>query len=274
MLLEIEGLRGGYGKKDICRGISCELDRGQVLSVLGPNGCGKTTFFRLLLGFLAPSGGEIRIDGVSALEMSKRELAKLIAYIPQHHTPIFSYTVLEIIIMGRASHFSAFDKPRETDRAKAFAAMEMLKILPLANQKYTALSGGQRQMVLIARALCQEAKILVMDEPGASLDYANNQLVMDVVAELARRGYGIIMSTHSPEQPFSAADRVLLLKEGKTAAFGPPEEAITGETLEQVYGIEMDVVSICDRYRRKHTLCIPVKQQTEAGEEKDGLQEI
>lgn len=259
MLFETKMLRGGYGNGDICKGIDCTVDSGEILSVLGPNGCGKTTFFRLVLGFLSPTGGGIFIDGRSSVTFTKQELARLVAYIPQHHNPIFSYTAMEIITMGRASHFSAFESPRPIDRREAFTAMEKLQILPLANKSYTSLSGGQRQLVLIARAICQDARIFVMDEPGASLDYANHQLLMDVVSDLAKEGYGIIMSTHSPEHPFSIAHKALLMKDGKTEAFGSPETAITSGVLERVYGIEMDVVSVTDRYGRKRTLCVPVK---------------
>lgn len=258
MLLKVSNLRGGYDGTDICRGISCQLEKGEILSVLGPNGCGKTTFFRLLLGSLTPSAGEIIVNGKKSSELTKKELAHEIAYIPQHHSPIFAYTVLEIILMGRASHFSAFDKPRQNDLDRAFAAMEMLHIVHLANTKYTALSGGQRQMVLIARAICQDAKIFVMDEPGASLDYANHQLLMEVIVELAEKGYGIVMSTHSPEHPFSIAHKVLLLNQGANVSFGPPSKAITSQLLEAVYGIEMDIVQIPDRYGKIHTLCIPL----------------
>lgn len=258
MLLKVSDLRGGYGKKDICQGISFELDKGEILSVLGPNGCGKTTFFRLLLGSLSTSGGKILINGRDRSEFSKKELAREIAYIPQHHSPIFAYSVLEIILMGRASHFSAFEKPREKDLERAFSALEMLHIEHLANSPYTALSGGQRQLVLIARAICQDAKIFVMDEPGASLDYANHQLLMEVIVELASKGYGIIMSTHSPEHPFSIAHKVLLLNKGANVSFGPPAKAITSKVLEEVYGIEMDIVHIPDRYGKTHTICLPL----------------
>lgn len=258
MLLEVTGLRGGYDGTDICKGISFQLDKGEILSVLGPNGCGKTTFFRLLLGSLRASTGKILINGQDSSQFTKKELARQIAYIPQHHSPIFAYSVLEIILMGRASHISSMSRPREQDRERAFAAMEMLHIEHLANQKYTALSGGQRQMVLIARAICQDARIFIMDEPGASLDYANHQLLMEVIVELADKGYGIIMSTHSPEHPFSIAHKVLLLNNGTNVAFGPPQEAITSQVLEKVYGIEMDIVQIPDRYGKTHTLCIPL----------------
>ena len=259
MLLEVQDLSGGYGSGDIVKGVSCAADAGEILCLVGPNGCGKTTLFRLMLGHLTATGGSIRIDGQDALSLSPKALANLVAYIPQHHAPVFAYTVLDMVIMGRASHFSAFDAPKAVDRDAAFDALEKLNIAHFANRKYTALSGGQRQMVLIARAICQSAKMFIMDEPGASLDYANQQLLMEVVADLAARGYCIVMSTHSPEHPASIGHKVLLMKEGRVAAFGAPEAVITPEILEKVYDIEMDVATVQDRYSTAHTICLPVR---------------
>lgn len=259
MLLEISSVYGGYGGRDIVKGVSCHVDCRDVLCLVGPNGCGKTTLFRLMLGSLPISSGKIQIDGQDIRTLSQKELARLIAYIPQYHTPIFAYTVLDVVIMGRASHFSSFETPKAPDRTAAFEALEKVHALHLANQKYTALSGGQRQLVLIARAICQAAKIFVMDEPAANLDYANHQLLMEVIADLAEHGYCIIMSTHSPEHPFSIGSKVLLMKNGQAAGFGTPEETITPQTLHEVYDIEMDVVTLYDRYGVKRTLCLPVK---------------
>lgn len=263
MLLEVEQVRGGYGKGDIVKGVSCFADHGDILCLLGPNGCGKTTLFRLLLGSIPILGGEIRIDGRSTKQLSSKELASLIAYIPQYHTPVFSYTVLDVVIMGRAAYFSAFDTPKKEDREAAFAALEKVHALHLANKIYTSLSGGQRQLILIARAICQSAKVFVMDEPAANLDYANHQLLMDVVENLAEKGYCVVMSTHSPEHPASIGSRVLMMREGKVAAFGTPNEVITPENLERVYGIEMDVITTKDRYGAERTICLPVKQAAE-----------
>ena len=254
MLLTIENVFGGYGNGDVLKGISCNADYGDVLCLLGPNGCGKTTLFRMMLGTLPVTDGKIAIDGKNIHDFTTKALANMIAYIPQYHSPVFAYTVLDVVIMGRASHFSAFETPKEPDREAAFFALEKVNALHLANKKYTSFSGGQRQLVLIARAICQSAKIFIMDEPAANLDYANHQLLMNVISGLARQGYCIIMSTHSPEHPFSVGTKVLLMKTGKVVGFGTPKEVITSETLQSVYDIEMDVITAHDRYGCERTI--------------------
>lgn len=263
MLLEIENVFGGYGNGDILKGVSCSADYGDVLCLLGPNGCGKTTLFRMILRALPAAKGNIMLAGKNINKYSTKELANMIAYIPQYHSPVFAYTVLDVVIMGRASHFSAFETPKAPDREATFAALEKVNALHLANKKYTSLSGGQRQLVLIARAICQSAKIFIMDEPAANLDYANHQLLMEVIAGLARQGYCIIMSTHSPEHPFSVGNKVLLMKSGEVYGFGSPKETITSEALQSVYDIEMDVITTHDRYGCERTICLPVNHSYE-----------
>lgn len=260
MLLEINEVCGGYGGADIVRGISCHADKHDVLCLVGPNGCGKTTLFRLILGSIPVTGGSIKIDGRDIKGLSPKQLANLIAYIPQYHSPVFAYTVLDVVTMGRASHFSSFEAPREIDREAAFAALKKVNALELANKKYTSLSGGQRQLSLIARAICQSAKIFVMDEPAANLDYANRQLLMDVISDLSAEGYCIVMSTHSPEHPFSVGSKALLMKAGRVAGFGSPKDVITADSLKSVYDIEMDVITVRDRYNVARTICLPVKK--------------
>jgi iron complex transport system ATP-binding protein len=263
VLLEITDLYGGYGAEDIIKGVSFTADEGEVLCLVGPNGCGKSTLFRLILRSLQATGGIIQIDGKDTQSLSPKALANLIAYIPQQHTPIFTYTVLDIVIMGRASHFSAFETPKPVDRDAAFDALKAMGIEHLANRTYTSLSGGQRQMIIIARAICQSAKIFVMDEPAANLDYANQQLLMDVITALAEKGYLVIMSTHNPEHLFTVGQKVILMHEGRVAAFGKPDEVITSGILEEIYGIEMDIVKVTDRHGKTRTICLPVKPVTD-----------
>lgn len=260
MLLELQNVCGGYGSGDVIKGMTCGVDASQILCLMGPNGCGKTTLFRLLLGSLPLSGGKILIDGRDAGQLSPKERSRLIAYIPQHHTPVFSYSVLDMVALGRAPHLGMLQSPGSRDRELAYAALEKVNIVHLADRRYTALSGGQRQLVLIARTICQSARIFVMDEPAASLDYANHQLVMDVTRELAKEGYCIVMSTHSLEHPASAASKILLMSEGRSTAFGAPGEILTPENLEKAYGIEMDVAAVVDRYGVRRTICLPVRK--------------
>ena len=260
MSFEIKNLSGGYGNGDVCKEISCKVDYNEILCVLGPNGCGKSTLFKLILGLIKKSNGNITLDGETLCGISERELAKKIAYIPQQHNPLFAFSVLEIVLMGRTSHFKSFSMPCKNDIEEAKNALEKLGILNLANKNYTLLSGGQRQLVLIARAICQQAKILVMDEPTANLDYANAQKVMSVIRAIAKDGYIVILSTHSPEQPFSCGSKVLLMNKGKIHDFGNPLNVLTTENLYDVYGIEMDIVQVKDRTGVTRTLCLPINE--------------
>ncbi len=260
MMIEAKNVSGGYGPKIVCHDISFTLSKGEMLCVAGPNGSGKSTLFRLLLGFNPLSGGEVSFDGKSLQQLSAKQLADHIAYIPQNHNPIFSYSVLEVVLMGRVNHFAYFSTPKPVDEDIAQNCLSMLKISHLAEQDYTTLSGGQRQLVLIARALAQEAQILMMDEPAASLDYANGQLILEAVADLRQSGYAVIMSTHSMDTPFACADKVLLLKQGYVHSYGTPLATLTAENLQQVYGIEMDVMQVKDRNNHLRYFCLPVQK--------------
>ncbi len=258
MAFELRNLSGGYGGDDVCKDISCKVEKQQILCVLGPNGSGKSTLFKLILGLIKKSKGDILYEGRSIYDLSDRELAKIIAYIPQQHNPMFAFPVLDIVLMGRTSHFRNFSMPGKQDIEMAEKALEKLGILDLANHNYMQLSGGQRQLVLIARAICQDSKILIMDEPAANLDFANTHKVMGIIKMLAGDGYIIILSTHSPEQPFSCGDIVALMKEGEIHSFGRPLKVLTRENLLDVYGINMDIVQVRDSQGQMRSLCLPV----------------
>ena len=258
MELTARGLSCGYGKRPVIRGIDLSLSEGEVLCVLGPNGSGKTTLLKALMRFLPLTDGRVEMDGTDAKELPLAAFARIMSYIPQTHTPAFSYTVEEMSMMGRAGHIPPLGTPGKRDKEAVEEALKKLHILHLKDQYYTEISGGERRLALIARALCQQARILVMDEPSSDLDYANQQLVQDTVRELKREGYGIILSTHAPEYPFSVATRVLLLKNGETVAYGPPEDALRAETLLQAFGVPMDVAEVTDSRGNKRKMCLPI----------------
>ena len=256
-MLSARDLAIGHDGKLIGSGLSLDVRPGEILCLLGPNGCGKTTLFKTLLGLIPSLGGEVRVDGASLARMSRAQIAHAIAYVPQQHAPPFPYEAIEIVLMGRTARLGAFAQPGAADRRVAESALERLGIADLARRDYSRLSGGQRQLVLIARALAQEAPLLVMDEPTASLDFGNQARVLADVAKLARDAdtdeRGVILSTHDPDQAFSLGADVLLMRDGEIVGRGRPEEALTGETLSAVYGVPVSV----ERTESGRLVCAP-----------------
>lgn len=259
MKLETEHLSFFYGKRQILNEISLTLEPGQVLCVLGPNGVGKSTMFRCILGLQKGYHGSIRLDGREVSTMKPRELAHCIAYIPQSSTSVFSYSVLHTVLMGTTSQLNTMANPGEAQERAALAALERLGIAHLKDRSADTLSGGERQLVLIARALAQDAPLLLMDEPTASLDYGNAVRVMEMVASLAREGYGVILSTHDPAQVLSWGTKAVILQDGKVAAYGTPETAVTEPMLSQIYGVPVRIASVMVDGDR-HRVCVPLKR--------------
>ena len=227
--------RGGH---TALQNVSFTAEPGELLSVLGPNGAGKSTLFRCILGGLPDYGGSILLDGRDARTLGQRALAAHIAYIPQIHRPTFGYSVLDTALMGLTRQLSPFRAPSPQQEGRAMSALEQLGVAQLAARSFSELSGGQQQLVLIARALCQQADILVMDEPTSSLDYGNQLRLLRCVRELARRGYTVILSTHDPQHALRFAHRVLALSGGEVAAFGATNDVLTPELLRTLYGVD------------------------------------
>lgn len=254
MSIEVSKLYFSYGNHLILDDISFTAEDNQLLSILGPNGAGKSTMFHCILGLLNGYKGKVLLNGTDIKGLSAKEMAKLVAYIPQSHYPSFNFSVFDMVLMGTSIQFSTISSPGKKQIKLAEEALERLGIEHLKNRGYTQISGGERQLALIARALVQEAKVLIMDEPTANLDFGNQVRVMSVIKSLTKDGYTIIQSTHNPEQAFLFSDVVLALKEGKVLASGIPYEVFTEPLIEKLYGIDVKMKTL---YEGKVKVCIP-----------------
>ena len=254
MSIEVKNLSFSYGDRPVLHDISFSVERGEFLSILGPNGVGKSTLFRCVLGLLSGYTGQVLVDGVDARSFSTREAARHIAYIPQSSRSIFNYSVFDIVLMGRTSGLSTFRSPGKKDKEICQWAMEKVGITRLSDRCFHRLSGGEQQLVLIARALVQKAPILMLDEPTANLDFGNQLLVLEQARSLAREGYTVIQTTHHPEQSYMFSDRILAIQKGRVLTEGRPADVLTPANIQALYGVDVDIVSL---YEDKARICIP-----------------
>ena len=246
MSVAVQNLCFSYGGDPVLQDVTFRAEYGELWSVLGPNGAGKSTLFRCILGLLRPSSGNICIDGIPISSLSARELARKIAYIPQSHNPAFAFSVLDTVLMGTTAQLGSFESPKQKQIREAEDALEQLGIFHLRDRGYGNISGGEQQLALIARAIAQQAKILIMDEPSASLDFGNRLRVMQTVRALTRDGYTVIQSTHDPDQAYRYSDRILALRGGCVLALGTPSETVTSPLISELYGTGVEVCSIRD----------------------------
>lgn len=243
-MLEVRSLAFGFPGRVVGRDVSFSLAAGEVMCVLGPNGGGKTTLFRTLLGLLERHSGSISIQAEPLESLSRGQIARAVGYVPQGHAGYFAYTVREMVLMGRTAHLAPFAAPGGTDRSVAERVLNALGIAQLAEKPVTEISAGERQLALVARALAQEPRLLVMDEPTASLDFGNQVRVLQTISELAASGIAILFSTHDPDHAFLSAHRALLLGQGRALEIGPPREVIRADTLERLYGVSIEVLPV------------------------------
>jgi iron complex transport system ATP-binding protein len=257
MKLEARDLAFGYRHHRVGHDVSLSLEAGEVVCLLGPNGGGKTTLFRTLLGLLPAQGGRVILGGDDLSALPRREIARRIAYVPQVHTGHFPFTVRDVVLMGRTAHLAPFASPSHADLDAAEAALSRFDLAHLADSVYTQISGGERQLTLLARALAQAAPLMVMDEPTASLDFGNQVKVLERVIELARSGIGVLLSTHDPDQAFLLAHRVALLHNGTLAALGTPHEVLTPAALHMLYGVDVSIAKVGDAVYGERPVCVP-----------------
>jgi iron complex transport system ATP-binding protein len=251
--LAVEALSFGYRGRVVGSDVSFTVAPGEVLCLLGANGGGKSTLFKTVLGLLPALAGRIVLDGEDMGAWDAPRRARAFGYVPQSGAGQFPFTVREMVLMGRVAHRAAFAAPNDADRDAAEAALDSLGIAGLAERDWLRISGGERQLGLIARALAQEPRVLVLDEPTANLDFGNQLRVLNHVRTLASRGLAVLFSTHHPEQAFACATHVALLHDGALARIAEPEQAITSETMALLYGVDVEIVSV----GRTMKACVP-----------------
>lgn len=248
-LLEVDSVTFGYEGADIFYNLSFELEPGEVFCLVGPNGCGKTTLLDCLLGINKIRGGAITLEGSDISGFKPRDIARKIAYVPQAHEKTFPYTVKEIVLMGRAVYTGFFSSPSVQDTKIVEEALEIVGIADFVDRPYTRLSGGEGQLVMIARALAQKSSIIIMDEPTAHLDFKHELTVLETIVRLVKdTGVSIIMATHFPNHAFYFENnlvrtRVAMMSRRSFSKVGKPSEVLTEENLKELYDICAKVVS-------------------------------
>jgi len=260
--LEVKNATFSYdGKRNIFEDISFSVDPGDVFCILGPNGTGKSTLLRCLCNLYRLNAGNICIDGMDIKSYPPKKLAKKIGFIPQIHTPTFPYSVLHVVMMGRTPHMNTFAMPSQIDKEIALEALRTVNSEHLSDKAYTELSGGQMQLVLMARVLAQEPEILLLDEPTSHLDVCNQINTIEMVRKLSRRGLALVMTSHFPDHTFLASNKVGIMKDKNFLAMGPVDEVVTEENMQGTYGVPIKIIRIGGEINRK--IAIPVIREYE-----------
>lgn len=234
--IQIKQVRFSYDKEYILKGIDAEFHGAGMYAVFGPNGSGKSTLLKCCSGIMIPQKGTIELQGKSLNQMTNKERSRQIAYVPQEHRMSFPFTVEEVVLMGRTPHLGGLGNPSKEDAAAAHKAMERIGILDLRADAYTNLSGGQRQLVLLARALAQDTPVIILDEPTSALDFKNQLRVYTLLRELAEKGKMVIACTHDPNHVKWFCDKALILKDGEVLCQGEVKDTLTEECLKELYG--------------------------------------
>jgi iron complex transport system ATP-binding protein len=256
VILETRGLGFGYGKTGdpVFEDLDLSVEAGELFCILGPNGIGKSTLLKCLAGIERPTSGHVRLLDKDLASYSRSAAARITAYVPQMHQGAFAFTVFDAVLMGRAPHVGPFSSPSARDRRIAGQAIESLGIGHLAEKPYTEISGGERQLVLFARILAQEPRLLLLDEPTSHLDFGNQIQVLALVQSLAEQGMAVIMTSHFPDHAFLVSHTAAIMREGGFEVQGDPLDVITEDRLSAAYGASVRLVDL-DGYGR---ICVPL----------------
>lgn len=254
LMLEVDSLAYSYGNGTVFENVSFSLKIGDVMCILGPNGAGKSTLIKCIAGIFKPAAGSVRIMGEDTASLGAMEIARSIGYVPQQNEVIFPFTVLDFVMMGRTPHIPLFSSPNNKDMDIAREALSMVGVADLADRTVSSLSGGQRQIVLIARALAQQPALLLLDEPTAHLDFGNQILVLETVQKLAAKGMSILMNTHMPDHAFLVGNSAAALTENKLVAVGEVKTVVNSQIMSSLYGVKVAVREMEDIKRK---VCVP-----------------
>lgn len=258
MKLEAKDVQCGWDEgKPVQRFVTFSVESGEVCCILGPNGCGKTTLLKTMMGLLPAQAGKVALDGKNVRRVAPKDRARAMAYVSQGHRPPFAYRVRDVVLFGRTGRVG-LGQPSARDRQVADGALSDMGIYHLRDEHYTDISGGELQLVMIARALAQQPQILVLDEPTAALDYGNAMRVVAKVRELAERGYGVLMTTHSPDHAFMLDSNVVLLQRERPMQFGPAQHVITERNMRDAYGVNVETKEFLTRDGGVVRMCAPV----------------
>ena len=248
-IISVSGLSFRYGgsRQTVLCDLSIEIPAGEITAVLGPNGSGKTTLLRLLLGLLRPQQGKVLIAGRPQESYSRRDLSQMIGLVPQEEHIPFDFSILEYVLMGRAPYLGPLEMPGEEDCRAARAALDTAGLAHLQDRSLPTLSGGERQLATVARALAQKPRILLLDEPAAHLDLGNKSHLLDIMRALAVEGVTQVFTTHDPNLATSVARFAVLIRHGQILDAGPTEAILTPEKLSATYGVPVQVFQVDGR---------------------------
>jgi iron complex transport system ATP-binding protein len=258
-ILEVKNASFSYEKGHrIFENVSLSLQEGQILSIIGPNGSGKSTLLSCLADLLRLKSGEIILEGRPQRSFRKKELARIIGYVPQSYVPTYGYTVRDYVVMGRAPYIGILGSPGKKEYALAEAAIDKMGISRLANRPYTEISGGERQQASIARVLVQEPRIILLDEPTSALDYGNQMRSLELIKELAHQGYTIIMTTHTPDHAIMLNDKTAILDRSGRLHVGNQNEIMKEDILREVYRTNLKLIYVPEAGR---VTCLAVNRE-------------
>jgi iron complex transport system ATP-binding protein len=247
--VSIEVREASFSYRDdrlVFEGLNFSASSPGIYCLLGPNGCGKTTLLKCIAGLLKVKSGGISLNGRDIASLKRSTIASSIGYIPQEHSFSFAYSIFDMVLMGRAPHLGMLSSPSRQDEAIAAECLDRIGIAHLKAKRWTEISGGERQLVLLARVLTQQPRIMLLDEPTSHLDFHNQAMVLRIVHRLAGEGLMVIMSTHVPNHAINYASHTTLMNQGRLVAMGSPEDVITEANLKEIYGIDVRVFEVSD----------------------------